>query len=909
MRAVIEESKVDSSLTGTHRWTQGEHQVLLRFRQANATADEPDRSCWCRIDTPPLPDLVPSALWLVLKFSLFLVGAFVFWKRPEDRSATLFFWFCILSVGAYMGGYHWARITTEPVLLVPFIVCGVLLPVVTLHFFLVFPRPKQFFMRWPRRGMAAIYGLPLCFLAVMLGYYAFVRGLYQSQSVQELNTALWDFRTVIYCYLATAGLWYVASVVALIHSFRTSQDVTERNQVKWLLCGAAVALLPITWTLILAAWKPHDFGSGGATWPMFAASALVTLAFAVSITRYRLMQLDQILSSGMLYFAISTVAGLVYYGVVLLAVVLVGSQVMDGPSFQQALWAGVTVLVLLLVLDVARNRLRRVLDRSFHKEKYQLDRTLRRMGQAIEQLVDPPTLARRLLQASADLLGASRGAVYLREAETSIYRLVGWLGTEPALNELSPGCPVVERLVQRGFLVLTPRPNAGDLPAQRQLHLLGGVAARALSHEGQLLALLLLGPKETGPYTVEDLNLLSEFAQLTALALESAERHQTIEGLNRDLRDKVEKIAEQQRRILALQSQLQAGVRTHLPPPDSADASASPAGAGSPSGIVGASAVMQQLFHLVRKVAASESAVLIRGESGTGKELLARALHEQGPRAGKPFVKVHCAALSSGLLESELFGHVKGAYTGAHRDKVGRFELASGGTLFLDEIGDISLDVQTKLLRVLQEMTFERVGSSESIEVDVRVIAATHQELERLMDQGKFREDLFYRLNVISLLMPPLRDRREDIPELAQHFLRLYSQKSGKGVSQMEDDALVVLKSHAWPGNIRELENVVERAVVIADGETVTVRDLPAELVEASEATPSVLLPSMLADEPSQGNLPPGLLAERAERDRRERERLVRALAAARGNKAEAARTLGLARSTLVSRLKKHGLS
>jgi transcriptional regulator with GAF, ATPase, and Fis domain len=225
--------------------------------------------------------------------------------------------------------------------------------------------------------------------------------------------------------------------------------------------------------------------------------------------------------------------------------------------------------------------------------------------------------------------------------------------------------------------------------------------------------------------------------------------------------------------------------------------------------MVGSSPAVRQLLHLVRKVSASPSAVLLRGESGTGKELLARAIHEHSPRAGKAFVTVHCAALSTSLLESELFGHVKGAFTGAHRDKVGRFELANGGSLFLDEIGDISLEVQTKLLRVLQEMTFERVGSSEPVKVDVRLIAATHQRLEALIRQGRFREDLYYRLDVISIHVPPLRERREDIIELANYFLRQYAQRCGKEMTLIDDDALLVLKAYSWPGNVRQLENVI----------------------------------------------------------------------------------------------------
>ncbi|MCA9096643.1 MAG: sigma 54-interacting transcriptional regulator, partial [Planctomycetaceae bacterium] len=229
----------------------------------------------------------------------------------------------------------------------------------------------------------------------------------------------------------------------------------------------------------------------------------------------------------------------------------------------------------------------------------------------------------------------------------------------------------------------------------------------------------------------------------------------------------------------------------------------------------GKSPAIQRVLTTVRKVAASQSSVLIRGESGTGKELLAQAIHENSPRKNGPLVRVHCGALAAGLLESELFGHVKGAFTGAHRDKVGRFEMANGGTLFLDEIGDISLETQIKLLRVLQERTFEPVGSSRTVQVDVRLIAATHQNLEKLIAEGKFREDLFYRLNVISITSPPLRERTDDILELSLHFLRQGGERLGKRLTYIEDRALEAMLRYGWPGNVRQLENAIERACVL----------------------------------------------------------------------------------------------
>jgi transcriptional regulator with GAF, ATPase, and Fis domain len=913
----------------THLVLDGRRLVRVTYQRPG---EEGTRSVWCRLGRSPVETLIPSSLWFFLKIGLFVVGAIVYWKRPEDRPAARFFCLCIVSFGAYLGGYHWARIVTQPVLILVFMVCALLLPAVTLHFYLVFPRPKAFLERWPRLVLLGLYGPPVLFLLLLLSNYLRIRLLHHGGPAGEPEIEIMLYE--IYLYFRIAALYYLASVLSLIHSYQTAGNTTERNQVKCILLGSVAAGVPIGYSLYLAFWEQGRFGGGAATWPMFFASVFVTAAYIVSITRYRLMQVDQIVSSGVVYFLISSLAGLLYYGLVFAGVMLVGSHVGEGPSLGQVLAVSTTVLVLTATLDLIRGRFMRALNRHFRREKHQLDRTLQQMSRAIGQLVDPTTLARRLLLTAAELLGVPRGAVYLRRGDPPLYHLTDALGPAPALSELSSGCPLVEALRGHGTVGPPLAPAAAvSAPAQRQLHFVGGTVAQALLHEGQLLGLLVLGPKEGGAYTSEDFNLLSAFAQITVLALVSAEGHRTIETLNGELKDKVEKIAEQQRRILALQSQLSAARET-APSSNGVGAQEENGSANNgtahkedkslvcltgeprslvsvalPDGIVGSSAQVRSLMQLVRRVAASSSAVLLRGESGTGKELLARALHEHSPRAGKPFVKVHCAALSAGLLESELFGHVKGAFTSAIRDKVGRFEAADGGTLFLDEIGDINLEVQTKLLRVLEEMTFERVGSSEPVQVDVRVLAATHQDLEALMRQGRFREDLFFRLNVLPIALPPLRERAEDVPELVMYFLHLYGGRASKEMSGIDDDALALLKGYRWPGNVRELENYIARAVVIADRPVITAADLPPEVRAAAPA--EVESPDG-ATWPSEGDLPElasVLQTERAGGERRERDALLRALAAAGGNKARAARALGLARSTLVSKLKKYGLS
>jgi DNA-binding NtrC family response regulator len=324
--------------------------------------------------------------------------------------------------------------------------------------------------------------------------------------------------------------------------------------------------------------------------------------------------------------------------------------------------------------------------------------------------------------------------------------------------------------------------------------------------------------------------------------------------------------------------------------------------------MIGEGEVMRAVQKLIDKVAASASPVLVLGESGTGKELVAREIHRRSARSGGPFVAVNCAALSEGVLESELFGHEKGAFTGAMTGRKGRFELADGGTLFLDEIGELPAAVQVKLLRVLQDTEFERVGGNKSIRVDTRIVAATHKDLKKAIPKGEFREDLYYRLNVISIELPPLRDRREDIPALAEHFLARYARELAKP-ARLSAEVLDRLIHYRWPGNIRELQNVLERAVVLCEGEQLTVADLPREILEpagtpAPEPAPSAAL--VEATEPGSPEHPTDLTARL---DALEKAIILEALQKFRWNQTKVAAALGLKRSSLQYKMKKHGLS
>jgi two-component system response regulator HydG len=313
--------------------------------------------------------------------------------------------------------------------------------------------------------------------------------------------------------------------------------------------------------------------------------------------------------------------------------------------------------------------------------------------------------------------------------------------------------------------------------------------------------------------------------------------------------------------------------------------------------IIGVSPAFRRMMALVEQVADSSATVLIQGESGTGKELTARAIHERSSRRGGPFVAVNCAALPETLLESELFGYEKGAFTGAAGRKEGRFELADGGTLFLDEVADLSPVTQPKILRVLQEGEFQRVGGTKTIHVDVRIVTATNQDLAALVREKRFREDLFYRLNVITIVAPPLRERREDVPVLAQHFLRLYAAKNNRRLDAFSDEALACLEAYAWPGNVRELENVVERAVVLARGSRIETADLPDAVVERS-----VMLvrdeegPAAEGRAPSEGVFKIKVGTPLAEVEQRLLEETLRLT---KGNKALAARILKIDEKTV----------
>ena len=331
-------------------------------------------------------------------------------------------------------------------------------------------------------------------------------------------------------------------------------------------------------------------------------------------------------------------------------------------------------------------------------------------------------------------------------------------------------------------------------------------------------------------------------------------------------------------------------------------------------GIIGNCPAMQHVYRVTRRVAKSNASVLILGETGTGKELIAKALHKMSKRANGPLVKVNCGALSESLLESELFGHVRGSFTGAINNRTGRFEAAHGGTIFLDEIDSTSRKLQVKLLRVLQEREFERVGDTQTIRVDTRVVAASNRNLMEEVAAGKFREDLYWRLNVVPIYIPPLRDRAEDIPDLVTHFLNIYNEANDRYVTHLERDALETLTKYTWPGNVRELQNYIERAVVMAEGDVLTRELLPGHVQSGRTLTPRSN-PTRDLESLTYEVVEQGLAAAGPDEalhtkvvNRVERELIAQVMLACNGVQTKAAARLGINRNTLHKKLKEYGL-
>lgn len=875
------------------------------------------QQAWIVVQSPPVGEMALSILWLIPHLVILLVAGGACWNRPFDRSAQIFYLMCVITMVAYVGGFHWWTAANSSWFVWPFIVCGVLLPAVILHFFLVYPKPSSWAIRFRGWLLAGIYMIPAItavaaalFLLALRGTSGLRSGV--SSSLPLKLGMLELLRDGVNVFLVAGAIYYFLILGVLVRTFVTVRDPLERAQVRWIFGAAILATVPVGYTLYLAATDRAAFAFGGAKYPMFFASFGFLFAYAAGMARYRLLLADEVFSKGLRYYAAR--ASLTIGVAVALAAVAywagMGNEWL--PGSQSAAFVTSFLILIASVLLILRDRIQQMLDRQFFSEKYQLGAVLSSVHAGVGPASSASDLGQRVIDSCHQALDVDRIAIYRREeGRANVYRLTAARGDFPKV--LRVNAAVVESLEARGSVQRILAGARSEVsPRQELLRELSAQLLYAPPAREGTSTLLALGPKANdSTFTAEDLTFLSALGHVAEVAFTGAGMHHR---LAEQLRLAEETIQSQTRQISVLHDELR-GLHRH----GEAEAGALDRGDFRREIIRGNSDAINDVLDTIRKVAGSDATVMIRGESGTGKELLAQVIHDNSLRPEGPLVRVHCAALSPTLLESELFGHVKGAFTGADKDKVGRFELANGGTLFLDEIGEISPETQVKLLRVMQERCFEPVGSSTTIHVDVRVVTATNRNLEEMISEGEFREDLYYRLNVISVTLPPLRERKGDVLDLAFTFLHRAARRMNRPISRIDEEALASLENYRWPGNVRELQNAIERAVVLADGDAIQLADLPPEVrnhrptsvaghLKGPTTSPPIrrVVARPTRERPEAAEHPP---EEKQNVQDAERQELIDALARTKGNKARAARLLGIPRSTFFSKLKKYDLA
>lgn len=858
-------------------------------------------STWIKLVPEPALGISLSLSWFVPQLLIVIVSGLAHYHRPHDQPLAVFFTLSSLSLMAFLGGAHWWVIGCHPFLVVIFATSAVLLPATLLHFFLVYPAPVSWIRERQTLAISLVYGPAICAaltLATFIsmgwwlsvgdtnGPFAQTLGRLSGEMAASMMNPL---RMVIFISLGLAVLYFLGGLAVMGSNLKAARNHIEASQLRSIFGAASFATIPVMYTIYLAAFDHVHFALGAAQIPMYIASLAFMLAYGIGVAKYKLFLIDQVVSRGVWYYATSVGLSLVFAS--LIAVGAVNVLHRDLSLFGHTLPMVLVLITSVLMLSWLRDSFQRFLDQRFFSEKYQLDKALKRLNRVVSSVLEPEAVSESLLNSCREVLRVEQAALYLRVPNRMEFRLSNSVGHGrfPLQIQVSQ-----EAFAALGDETLLQRVPQGQSPAQLLIRELHAEVLHGLEIQGQLAGILVLGAKPHHvTYTAEDVAFVVAMARVTAVALHCATVQQDASRLNHDLQIKLERIADQDRQLLTLQAELAELTQHSQPRKQNKDFQRDI--------IKGSSEAIMAVLETAKKIAPSNSSVLIQGESGTGKELLAKVLHENSPRRERPMVVVHCAALSPTLLESELFGHVKGAFTDAREDKVGRFEMADGGTIFLDEIGDVSLDVQVKLLRVIQERTFEPVGSTKTRKVDVRIIAATHRDLSKMIAEGTFREDLFYRLNVINLTLPPLRDRSDDLFDLAQYFMRQAAAKAEKRILRFDPDALRAMSTYAWPGNVRELHNVVERAVVLAERDSIQLEDLPPHVRDSESSL----------KRPRSGAHAAQLTVARKTviDDVDEETELQQALDACDGNKTQAARMLGMPRSTFFSKLKKYDLT
>ena len=782
--------------------------------------------------SPPWSAIVAT----LLATMMLVLGMIAVIGRPGDPAARRFYRTSCVYAVVYVGALSWPRLMVHPLLGCLFLAALFSAPAIALDLAIDFPQRATIdpaAKRWRRIAYSGMFLLgAVCAAACVVAAIDYKNG--------EGDRALY---WIIGCVALQMALIVLHASVALAFQLREVKRAhgPARAQLRWLLFGQLMSALP---ALAAIPFAFIDFKIFLLVWyrPFVVVIAISwAIAYGLAVLRIRLADVDALIRSSVGYAVATGAAATIYVAVVLGAGWITG-QLLGETQPWPHLAAG---LVAVILFGPIRARTTRWLDRRFFRDRGHYVEALRKVGESLALLRTPDALAKEAVEQVLDAVHAERGALYLHDDNKwkLAYAIGNWPDEPP-----------------------TSGSQADD-----------GISV----HTNDPVAMLILGPRRSGDlYSSQDKDLLGALASQLGIALGNARAFGTITALSKTLEAQNAEIRGLRDRLEDENQFLRARVEAAL----------------EGATLVGESRAIRELTKTIERVARSDASVLVLGESGTGKGLVARMLHAASPRANGPFLHVDCGAIAASVFESELFGHERGAFTGAARMRRGPVELADGGTLFLDEIGELPLELQPKLLRVLEDKAFLRVGGTQPVTVDVRIVAATHRDLEDMVSAGQMREDLYFRLRVVELVVPPLRQRRGDLPALCESLLPRAARRCGRDVIPLSADALARMAAYGWPGNVRELENVLERALVLCEGKEITAADLD---LPDRPAPPEELFGE--ASAPTEA--PHDAVMESIER-----KRLTAALRAAGGNQSHAAKALGMPRTTFINKLRRYGL-
>ena len=763
------------------------------------------------------------------------------------------------------GTFSWESVVNTPLLMVPWFFSMVLAAPATCHFMLKFPAGDA---HQTRKQHLWLYG-PSVLLGVVLSGLAlmFQMGIAVpwADALNLTNGALAGVLAAVYL---TVG------AVSRARRLRRKRDEVDPIAARWIHLAGVLVATPLLAAVAFALIDVRAFVGGG--FKPFVAVAMIggSACVVLAMSRAPIGELDRMWRRSSGHLIATALAG----GVFLAFIGIAGSTVtvLSGGSFQTALAA---TLVAAILFGPVRARIQRTVDERFARDRSRVRALLRDAAESAAATLDLDELVTGVVKRVQSALQADGAAIYMADgAARGGWRRLAVAGQVPIGETLDNGDPIARRL-DASLTTRLPR----DLAA--------GILGVPLAVDKEPVALVLAPRNARRSLDDEERELMQTIAAQLVVAIDNARAHTELRDVNEKLRREYELAEKRRRQIARLKERVEEENRALLGQLASRDGRQPVIGAG-----------LKPTFELVQKVARTDTTALVRGETGVGKELIARAIHAGSSRRAGPFVVVDCGAISPGVFESALFGHERGAFTGAVKSQPGAFRSADGGTIFLDEIGELPIDLQPKLLRVLQERVVTPVGSDTPVAVDVRVVAGTNRNLNAEVDAGNFRQDLLYRLQVVEIEVPPLRERPDDIPVLAETFLEDIAHRTGRPQKRLADDALAALLDHTWPGNVRELEHTLEAAIVYAEGEVIRPSDLPIfEQVFRRRGERAI-------SEHGTGNTSTSRGGLRETLEDLERKRLIEALHEHGGNRTRTAKALGMSRGALLRRMKRYDI-